>query len=41
MEEQTSRAVIIQEIHLVMCGLMTNEVSHVFNHTDHVLSSKL
>lgn len=40
MEEDTSRADIIQEIYLVMCGLMTNEVSHFFNHTEHVLLNK-
>lgn len=41
MEEQISRVDVIQEIQFVICRLMINEESHLFNHTEHVLSNKL
>lgn len=41
MEEKTSKADVIQEIYLVICGLMINGESNIFNHTERVLSNKL
>lgn len=40
MEEQTSWADVIQEMYLLICRLMTNGGSTVFNHTEYVMSSE-